>query len=134
MALTVEDLITASGKYPDRAKSKELTTEVRDNLKTLSGKVNALLEEIKYSAKVSSGFRPSSVNANIKNAAKKSLHMSGKAVDLEDATGVLKGLILKRPDLLLKYGLWMEDGSSTPGWCHLDTGTRTERPIRVFKP
>lgn len=134
MALTVDDLITSSGKYPERAKSKELTSEVRENLKTLSGKVNALLSDLKQNSKVSSGFRPSAVNTATPGSAKKSLHMIGKAVDLVDADGLLKGLIQNAPGLLSKYGLWMEDEASTPGWCHLDFGTRPDRPVRIFKP
>ncbi len=132
--INLEDYITASGKYKDRLKSDELTKEVKDNAVILLNKVNQLLKDLGITeAKVSSGFRPSAVNAATKGAAKKSLHMTGKAVDLEDAKHDIAHKILARPDLLKKYELWMEDTAATPTWCHLDIGTRSDRPLRVFK-
>lgn len=133
--IKLEDYITANGKYKDRLDSPELTEEVKDNAVILLNKVNQLLDELKIkSAIVSSGFRPSAVNAQTKGAAKKSLHMTGCAVDIADANNELGKLILTRPDLLKKYGLWMEDIAATPTWCHLDMSTkRKDRELRVFK-
>lgn len=132
--IDLENYVTASGKYKDRLKSDELTQQVKDNAVQLLNKVNQLLQELGIDkAKVSSGFRPSAVNAVTKGAAKKSLHMTGKAVDLEDPKHDIVHKILAKPDLLAKYELWLEDPASTPGWCHLDNGTRSDRPLRVFK-
>lgn len=133
--IDLEAYITASGKYKDRLDSKELTKEVKDRAVILLNKVNQLLKDLGIDkAKVSSGFRPSTVNSNIKGAAKKSLHMIGRAVDIEDVGNVLYDKIYARPDLLTKYGLWMENKLDTPSWCHLDdSDTRADRPIRVFK-
>lgn len=135
MALTVKDIIDSSGKYPERAKSPELTLDVKTNIEDLVKRVNNLLNAIwKAPVKVSSGFRTSAVNSGIHNAAKKSLHMNGQAVDIFDPDGKLKALVLERPELLADFGLWMEDPAATPGWQHLDTGKRSPRSIRIFKP
>lgn len=138
--LTLENIITASGRYPERTKSSELTEEVKSNINNLATRVNALLSElgIKH-VSVSSGFRPSAVNASIANAAKKSLHTQGKAVDLlDDKDQSLAKLIASSPNLLKKHDLWLEDPAATKGqntnWVHLDNGVRKDRPSRTFKP
>lgn len=133
--ISLNDYITASGKYPDRAKSPELTDEVRKNATVLLELVNSLLADLGVeSVKVSSGFRPSDVNSKVPGAAKKSLHMTGMAIDLEDADGALDALITKNPDILDKYGLWLENPASTNGWSHLDNGIRPARKVRIFHP
>ena len=88
--LVLDDWITSSGKYPDRAKSEELTDAIKDNAQLLLDSVNDLLVALGIDlskVRVSSGFRPSSVNSKIPNTAKKSLHMTGLAIDLEDLDG-----------------------------------------------
>lgn len=132
--LDLTNLITASGRYPERLNSEELTLDVKSNLIDLAKRVNNLLHALKIDKiAVTSGFRPSTVNAKI-GGAKKSLHMMGKACDLADKDGKLKETIVHNSHLLLEYGLWMENGKSTIGWCHLDTGIRSFRPVRVFNP
>lgn len=133
--LTLNDLITASGKYPDRLNSSELTQDVIENLKLLLAHVNPFLAELGLkSVKVSSGFRPSAVNSKLPNAAKRSLHMIGKAVDLEDADGSLDALIESRDDLKKRYGLWQESPTATKGWSHIDIGIRSAREKNTFLP
>lgn len=134
--ITLNDWVTSSGKYPERAKSEDLTDEVKVNATSFLAVLNNFLQEltpdVDYS--VSSGFRPSSVNSKIPNAAKKSLHMTGLAIDLVDADGELDKLIQSKPELLDKYGLWLEHPDKTIGWCHIDKGIRTQRKIRIFHP
>lgn len=134
--IKIEDYISASGKYPERLKHKELTNEIKDNARKLLAAVNQLLEDLKINnVKVSSGWRPSDVNAAIPNAAKKSSHMSGVALDMVDDKDQTMGkLIAARPDLLRKYNLFIEDLGSTKGWVHLDQANRSDRPSRSFKP
>ena len=133
--LTLQDWVTSSGKYPERAKDPELTDEVKKEADMLLHLVNSLLVDLGItSIKVSSGFRPSSVNSKVPNAAKKSLHMSGKAIDLEDPDNTLDSILASKTDLLDKYGLWLEHPDSTPHWTHLDKGTRTQRKVRIFHP
>lgn len=144
--ITLEDLLTSSGKYRERLQSNELTTDLKDNGVMLINKVNQLLKDLKIKrAEVTSGFRPSDVNSKIPNAAKRSLHQQCKAVDiLDDEHQTLAKLIQKDAEdnkensLLAKYGLWLEHPDNTKGkntnWVHLDCGVRSDRPVRVFKP
>lgn len=133
--ITVNDILSSSGRYKERLKSPELTVDVRVNATELARKVNKLLNDLGYKGKVSvsSGFRPASVNSKIKNAAKRSLHQIGRAVDLR--TQEVGLLLTKKPELLKKHELWLEDLSATKTWTHLDDSpTRKDRPIRIFKP
>jgi hypothetical protein len=132
--ITVDDVITSSGKYPQRANSDELTDTVRENIVKLTIAVNLVLEKVGMSPRVNSGFRPVAVNNDLKNAGKKSYHCQGLAVDLHDPAGALKFKLIMAPHLLAEYGLWMEHFASTPGWCHLDMGKRPERAVRIFHP
>lgn len=133
--LTLNDLLTSSGRYPDRANSPELTDRMKNQGAHLLDAVNDLMFALGVKLyTVSSGFRPTSINSQIKNASKQSLHMKCEAVDLLDRDGSLAKLIATRPDLLITYQLWLEDPAATKGWTHLDIGTRKDRPIRIFKP
>lgn len=143
--ITRQDVITSSGKYPERQNSPELTDEVIKNIDVLVEKVNALLEHIGWKEKVviSSGFRPTSVNAQVKNAAKKSPHTMGMAVDIEQPKNDnrLAKVIMEfqeRDGILTRLGLWMEDPQFTVGshtaWVHLDFLKRRDRPSRIFRP
>lgn len=113
----------------------EWTLERKSNAIDLIKRVNNLLIALQIpSVEVSSGWRPLAVNMRA-GGAKRSLHMSGKAVDLRDPRpGHLKTLIAQNPTVLLDYGLWMEDPEATPTWCHLDTGIRATRTPRIFRP
>ncbi len=114
--------------------AQELNDEIKKNAEKLISTVNLFLKEIGVSeAKVSSGWRPASINSQVKNAAKKSLHMSGLAVDLVD-DGKIKKIILDNLEKLEKYGLWLESVDHTPTWVHLDLGVRSARPKRIFIP
>lgn len=136
--LNLYNYLTASNKYPARANHTEVTAEVIINAKDLLNRVSSLLNDLGEDSDnkdVSSGFRPSDVNAKLANAAKKSLHMTGVAIDIKDLDGSLGKKIASRPDLLRKYGLFIEDLKSTKGWVHLDMSkTRSDRPSRSFIP
>lgn len=123
-------------QFPD-----EWTEEVQNNAKNLLIKVNALLNDLSWEKDclVSSGFRPNQINTLTPGSAKKSLHQIGKAVDIiDDSNQTLGKLMISRPELLRKYGLFVEDLNSTQGkntnWVHTDFGDRADRPSRVFKP
>jgi len=114
--------------------SEDYTLDVRANAENLIKRVNNLFIALKHPVpEVTSGWRPAAINAKV-GGSKKSLHMMGRAVDLADSEGTTKILIAEHPSLLRDFGLWMEDPDSTPGWCHLDCGIRSERLIRIFKP
>ena len=112
----------------------------RPNAILLLEKVNLILTELfpDEEFEVSSGFRPQALNKALPNAAKRSLHMVGKAIDIKDRDGFLRHylnpkVLEAQADLLRALGLWMEDREFCPTWCHLDIGERLDRPSRVFK-
>ncbi len=135
-----EDLITASGTYPERLHSTELTIDIKENAKLLLEKVNILLCGLKVpKVGISSGFRPSAVNANTPGSAKRSAHMICQAVDIiDDKDQTLGKLITSHPEKLRELGLFVEDLGSTRGkntnWVHIDMVKRSDRPSRTFKP
>lgn len=113
----------------------------RPNALILIPKVNEILDILGFTGPrvVSSGFRPSAINQKIPNAAKNSLHMIGKAIDIADPDGELKKLLTPitnkdHADLLRRFGVFMEHPDYTPTWVHLDIGQRVDRPSRVFIP
>lgn len=138
--ITLKDYLTSSGKYPDREKLAD--DAVRGNAANLLIKVNSLLLTLGIKeVTISSGFRPAAVNAKIANASKKSLHMTGSAIDIADPGNKIGKLIQEQAerdqysDLLHKHGLWLEDLAATASWAHLDQSTaRKNRPVRIFKP
>ena len=130
--ITLDQWITSSGRYPERAKSYELTASVIKNAKTLLERVNALLVHLNIdTVSVSSGFRPSTINQRVKGAAAKSAHMSGEAIDLFDPDGALKKLVTKA--LLIKFDLYREDSTASPTWMHLQSRP-TKSGKRIFLP
>lgn len=118
----------------DKLYPEEWTLEIQANAEDLILRVNNLLKVI-WSGEVvvTSGWRPLAINRKA-GGAKRSLHMQGKAIDLKDNDGSLAAAILKKPELLLDFGLWLENPESTKGWVHLDRGQRSERLVRIFKP
>lgn len=134
--ISLEDLLSSSGKYKDRMNSTECTEEVKENARQLLSKLNPLLIELGLQkCIVSSGFRTSDAN-KAANGAKKSLHMIGSAIDIQDKDESLdKRLNTPEGDLLLKkYGLWQEIPTKTIGWVHLDNKDRGTRSKNQFIP
>lgn len=144
--ISLEDYATASGRYPERLESPEFNKDVRQTAQGFLGQIEAFLSDLGHTGKidVTSGFRPSKVNAGISNAAVRSLHMTGHAIDLlDDENQTLANLIMaeanekKQKSLLSKHGLWLEHPKHTRGvrtnWVHLDNSKkRRDRPVRVF--
>lgn len=129
-------MITLKDYYMGRdvSCSSELTETVKTNAEKLIQAVNSFLNEIGISeVKVSSGWRPASINSKVAKAATKSLHISGLAIDLV-RNDALKTAIMDNIDKLEKYGLWLESTDHTPTWIHLDLGSRSKRPKRIFIP
>jgi len=128
----------------DRVYARELTDEIRSNVKILISKVNELIRlmakdgiELETNpitkSGLNSGWRPPAVNARTKNAAVRSNHMTGKAVDLYDPEGEIDEWCIANLDALKRLGLYMEHPSATKGWCHLQsTPPRSGR--QVFYP
>jgi hypothetical protein len=72
---------------------------------------------------VSSGWRPPEVNAATPNAALRSKHMTGQAVDIYDPDGDLDEWLMtgEGQAAMTALGLWHEHPSATKGWAHLQT-------------
>lgn len=84
---------------------------------------------------VSSGWRPPEVNAGTPNAAPRSKHMTGQAIDLYDPDGDLDDWLMTVDGqrVMSDLGLWHEHPSATKGWAHLQSvpprsGRRTFYP------
>ena len=115
----------------DRLYPQDLTPTIKANVARTLAAVNALvaaLERDKVGIEchpvtktpVSSGWRPPAINAATPNAAVRSKHMTGEALDLYDPDGVLDDWCLKnRKRLKEEFGLYLEHPSATKGWCHV---------------
>jgi hypothetical protein len=116
--------------------AKEYHPSVAENAKMLLEKVNALISELDIPdgpILVASGWRPETYNRLI-GGSPHSYHIKGMAIDLVDDEQWISQAIEATPGLLTRYGLWMEDPAHTRTWCHLDIGTRQDRPVRIFLP
>lgn len=116
----------------DKQFPKEYTKEISDNLDKLLIALNKFRTAYGKSMIVTSGWRPSSVNSSA-GGAKKSNHMVGLACDFKDTDGALDEWCLNNLKVLEACGLWLEDPSETPGWCHLQC-TPPKSGKRVFLP
>ena len=102
--------------------ASDLTDEIEANATELLGRVNDLLAALGLPDKeVRSGWRPQGVNDATANSAKTSNHLTGKAVDLADNDRSLTKAILREPEVLAQFNLYMEDARYTPTWVHLQS-------------
>jgi len=117
--ITLENYITSNSLHPELLNDPGYTKEIQDNANRLLDKVNAFLHELNISqAKVNSGWRSPTINTSIPNAAKGSNHLKALAVDLGDANGELRKIVLSKLDIAKKYGIYFEDMRWTPTWLH----------------
>jgi hypothetical protein len=126
-------VISVAEYYMGRDKKYPINDTQRANAEELVEKVNQLLSRFGEGRRVTSGWRPPQVNAATPGAAKRSLHMSCEAVDLEDEDGQLDDWCLDHPEVLQEIGLWQEHPASTKGWCHLQV-VPPRSGKRVFYP
>lgn len=132
--LTVERLLNGYDKSMQF--KKEVTPELLDNLQKTADIINQFLKHVGIVNEiVSSGWRPSSVNEATTNAAKKSNHILGLAVDLKDVNHNIFKAILK-PENLAKaqeLGIYFEDPRYTPTWIHMQI-VSPKSGKRIFIP
>ncbi len=115
-------------KYPS-----DYTQEVSDNLDLVLVPMNQVRSTWSKPMKVTSGWRPPSVNSATPGAAKASKHMLGLAVDIYDPDGALWSWVLQNLALMQKLGLYMEDKRWTPSWVHFQLGPPASGK-RIFIP
>jgi hypothetical protein len=124
-------MITAKEYFARNKKpisASEILEEHLINSKVLIIKVNALWVAFEKDNGnrpliVSSGYRTKAINASIKGSAKRSHHMMGNAVDIQDRQQTLQRW-LKTPaglKALEDNGLYVEDFKYTKTWVHLQT-------------
>ncbi len=141
-------MITATDYWMGRDKIYPfaLSTDIRRNAETMVELANKLLTLAKVAGVtletnprtgtiVSSGWRPPEVNASTPNAAARSKHMTGQALDLYDPDGDLDDWLMTDDGqrAMADLGLWHEHPSATKGWAHLQSvpprsGRRTFYP------
>lgn len=114
------DVLTTSGKYPEREKDPECTSQVRINAAEVAEAVSKLLDDLGMDRSLSSGFRTVAAN-KAAGGAPHSNHLTGCAVDVYDPNDRVDDAIDKNPHLLEKHKLYREHPSKTKGWCHLQT-------------
>lgn len=129
-------------KGRDKAYACELTPEIQANAVETLRRANLLLD-LFYVANpkaaknrgCNSGWRPAEINACVPNAAKKSKHMLGMAIDIGDDDGQLDAWLMTQAgqNALEQVGLWMEHPSATPRWTHVQIAPPGSGR-RVFMP
>jgi hypothetical protein len=127
------DLDYYFGQHEAEAAPGELTDEIRANGAITVDRANQLLTASAFDFGQRSGWRPAATNAVIPNAAVKSKHMTGQAVDIVDDEGELDQWCLDNPETLEQIGLWQEHPSATKGWCHVQI-VPPKSGRRVFYP
>lgn len=127
-------LITPEDYLKGRDKNSPLNVSQGANMNELLDRINLLLNEPDCPGYfgVTSGYRPASINSAV-GGALKSAHLTCEAIDLGDPAGLIDKWLLTTPELLLKYDLYLESPSKTPGWSHLAT-RRPKSGNRVFLP
>ncbi len=96
------------------------TTHV-DSATKLLEIIAALEKSLNIEFKCTSGYRTKEHNKAIGGSAN-SAHCTGEAIDIADADGFIKMKMREQNYAnLVKFGLYMEDGSVAKTWCHLTT-------------
>lgn len=111
----------------DKTYCAELTLKIKRNAQTTIDRANLLLTRFRqdtgdtYARKVNSGWRPPAVNAATPGAARKSRHMTGEAIDIDDDNGALDDWLMSPEGeaAMREIGLWHEHPRDTDGWAHL---------------
>jgi hypothetical protein len=117
----------------DKTFADEYTEQISENLDVGLQKLNVIRAAYNAIMRVTSGWRPASINSMIKGAAPKSNHTFGLAVDIYDPDGKFWNWCLANLDLLKALGIYLEDRRWTPTWIHLQWIAPKSRK-RIFTP
>jgi hypothetical protein len=128
-------MLTLDEYLMGRDKDAPIDDEMRTDALHLLSRVSELLERFyketgTNARKITSGYRPAAINAQV-GGAKKSNHMTCKAVDIEDGDEALDKWLTDK--ILEEYDLYREHPHATKGWSHLQicppkSGRRTFYP------
>lgn len=117
----------------DKEYESQYTKEVSDNIDLLLEKMNKIRKSYGRPMIVASGWRPKEINDATKNAAKRSNHMKGLAVDIKDVDGKLWKWVLLNLKFMKQLGIYLEDKRWTPTWVHFQiVPPKSEK--RIFIP
>ena len=102
---------------------RDMTPNIEHNAEIMVGLSNQLLTRFGQGRKVTSGWRPPSVNQNTPGASRTSKHMTAQAIDLADPDGDLDDWCMSSVGqrILIELGLWLEHPFNTPKWCHVQS-------------
>ena len=134
-------MITLTDYWQGRDKQypNELTDAIKENAAQIVARANLLITVYRQDTGdaephyVTSGWRPPQINSAISNAAPRSKHMQGLAIDLADPEGELDEWCMENQDQLEQLGLYLEHPSATKGWTHLQC-VPPKSGRRVFYP
>lgn len=117
----------------DKEYASQYTKEISDNIDLLLEKMNVIRKAYAKPMIVASGWRPKEINDATKNAAKKSNHTKGLAVDIRDVDGKLWKWVILNLKLMKQLGIYLEDKRWTPTWVHFQiVPPKSEK--RIFIP
>lgn len=127
--ITKEELLNGR----DETFKDEYTDEISKNLDQLLEILNVLRSEYGKPMRVTSGWRPSSINNMVKGAAPKSNHTIGLAADIYDPNGEFMAWVLKHLELMQSLGVFFEDFRWTPTWVHVQI-IKPKSGKRIYVP
>ena len=124
------------------SKLEDQSPEIQENLKELLEKINKIRTAWANPMTVTSGLRDMANHLRIyaqkgitdqSKIPMKSKHLYGQACDISDPQKKLQEWCKQNEKTLEDVGLWMEDFSATPNWCHFQivppkSGTRWFMP------
>lgn len=132
-------MITLTDYWMGRDRQHAVSDELRAAASETVARANLLISSYRAITKddeprtVTSGWRPPAINAATPNAAPRSRHITGQAIDISDPEGDLDEWCLDHPEILQSIGLWQEHPSATKSWCHVQT-VPPKSGKRVFYP
>lgn len=94
------------------------TPEIDSNLSVLLTRINMIRTQWGKPMTVTSALRSQADQDRINPHAPKSNHLLGAACDILDSNQELQKWCKANEFVLESVGLWMEDFSATPNWCH----------------
>lgn len=109
----------------------DIPIEYQHNLEELQKRINVVRKAWGKPMIVTSGFRTEADQRRINPKAMRSNHLSGRAVDIADADGLLYAWCVKNEKLLEETGLWMEITGGN--WCHFQS-VQPRSGRRFFQP
>lgn len=120
-------------KGRDKEYPADFTPEIVKHATVVLERANTLLGAAQLQRGCNSGWRPYTLQMKVNPKAPNSKHITGDAIDIEDADGKLKEWLMFNQDILEKLDLYMEHPDSTPTWVHVQIVPPRSKN-RVFRP